>query len=145
MKQMQFSVEIHATKDQVWNTLWRDKTFQQWAGIIDPGTYLVGELKQGSEVQFISSESGYGVTSLVAELITDEYLLLKHRADTQERGARQRDDEWTGGQESYALTENNGMTTLTVTVDVPAELEDALTVSYPKALACVRQLAEQRL
>jgi len=42
---MKFSVEIHAPREIVWSTLWQDETFRQWAGMIDPGTYMKGELK----------------------------------------------------------------------------------------------------
>jgi hypothetical protein len=142
MKEMQFSIEIHATKQKVWNTLWQDKTFREWANIIDPGTYMVGDLKEGNEIQFISSESGYGVTSLVEKLVVGEFLLLKHQVDTQEAGTRERENEWTGGEESYSLTEKNGVTTVTVTVGVPPKMEEYFKVSYPKALERVKVLAE---
>src|SRR5437870_13524344 len=99
MKEMQFSVEINATKEKVWDTLWQDETFREWAGIIDPGTYMVGELKEGNEIQFISAENGYGVTSLVEKLIEGEFLLLRHHADTQDEGKREREKQWTGGKE----------------------------------------------
>lgn len=82
MKELQFQVEINATKEKVWDTLWQDETFRKWAGIIDPGTYMVGELKEGSGVQYISAENGYGVTSLVEKVRHAEYLMLKHKADT---------------------------------------------------------------
>lgn len=142
MKEMQFRVEIHAPKEKVWNTLWQDETFRQWAGIIDPGTHMVGDLKEGGEVQFISA-NGYGVTSLVEKLIVNEFLLLKHRADTQDDGKRERAEEWTGGGESYSLKEEDGTTTLTVTFGVPPELEEYFKVSYPKALQRVKELAEE--
>lgn len=142
MKELQFSVEINATKERVWETLWQDESLREWASIIDPGTYMVGDLKEGSEVQFISSESGYGVTSLVEKLTVNEFLLLRHRADTQEEGARERDNEWTGGEETYALSESNGATTLTVAFDVPPELEGYFKTNYPKALNRVKELAE---
>lgn len=144
MDKMQFSVEINATREQVWDTLWQDETFRQWAGIIDPGTYMLGTLEQGNEVQFISSVNGYGVTSLVEKLMPGEFLLLKHRADTQEKGKRERENEWTGGEESYSLSEKNGVTTLTVEFDVPPELKQEFKVSYPKALEKVRVLAERK-
>jgi uncharacterized protein YndB with AHSA1/START domain len=144
MKEMQFLVEINATKERVWDTLWRDETFRQWAGIVDPGTYMVGELKVGNEVQFISSENGYGVTSLVAKLTPGEYLLLRHAADTQEGGKRERAQEWTGGEESYSLTEKDGVTTLTAAFDVPSEMAEMFKVSYPKALERVKELAEEK-
>jgi hypothetical protein len=143
MKEVRFSVEIHATKARVWDTLWQDETLREWASVIDPGTYMVGDLKEGNEVEFISSVNGYGVTSLVQELVAGEFLLLRHRADTQEGGTLRRDDEWTGGEESYSLVENGGTTTLTVVFDVPPEMEEEFRVNYPKALERVRELAER--
>jgi uncharacterized protein YndB with AHSA1/START domain len=143
MKELQFSIEIDASRETVWNTLWSDETFRDWAGIIDPGTYMMGILKEGNEVQFISSENGYGVTSLVEKLVANEFLLFRHHADTQESGKQAREKEWTGGKESYSLVESEGVTTLTAAFDVPPELEDYFKVNYPKALERVKQLAER--
>ena len=141
---MQFSIEINATKERVWDTMWQDGTFREWASIIDPETYMAGDLKEGNEIQFISSESGYGVTSLVEKLVAGEFLLLRHRADTQEEGKREREEQWTGGEESYSLAEKDGTTTLTVAFDVPPELEEEFKVNYPKALERLRELAERQ-
>lgn len=142
MKEIQFSIDIHTPKEKVWNVLWQDETFRDWAGLIDPGTYMVGELKEGNEVQYISAENGYGVTSLVEKLVENEYLLLRHQADTQDTGARDREKQWTGGGESYTLEEKDGVTTLTVALDVPEELEEIMNDSYPRALQRVKVLAE---
>ncbi|MEK7599798.1 MAG: hypothetical protein AAB462_02085 [Patescibacteria group bacterium] len=142
MNKMQFVVEINATKQKVWDTLWQDTTFRQWAGIIDPGTYMVGDLQQGNEVQYISA-NGFGVTSLVEKLVVGEFLLLKHRADTQDQGKQERKKEWTGGQESYSLDEKDGTTTLTVAFDVPPELEGYFAINFPKALERVKVLTER--
>lgn len=144
MKELQFSIEINATRERVWDTLWQDETFREWASIIDPQTYMVGELKEGNEIQFISSASGYGVTSLVEKLVVGQFLLLRHHADTQESGKRERDQEWTGGAETYSLVNNDGATTLTVVFDVPPELEEEFKVSYPKALERVKMLSERK-
>jgi hypothetical protein len=144
MKEMQFLVEISATKEKVWDTLWQDETLREWAGIIDPGTYMSGELKEGNEVQFISSENGYGVTSLVEKLIDGEFLLLRHHADTQEGGKQERENQWTGGKESYSLAEKDDTTTLTVAFDVPPELKEYFKDNYPKALEQVKVLAERK-
>lgn len=142
MKEMQFTIQINAPKEKVWQVLWQDETLRQWAGLVDPGTYMVGELKEGNEVQFISAENGYGVTSLVEKITPNEYVLFKHQADTQNTGAEERDKQWTGGDESYTLTEDNGVTTLNMAFDVPEELEDIMAESYPKALNKVKELAE---
>lgn len=144
MKEMQFVVEIDANKEKVWDTLWQDGTFREWAGIIDPGTYMVGDLKEGNEVQYISADNGYGVTSLVEKLVVNEFLLLRHQADTQDTGKQLREEEWTGGTESYSLAEKSGVTTLTVAFDVPSELEEYFKDAYPKALERVKTLAETK-
>lgn len=142
MNEMQFVIDIKAPKDVVWNTLWQDETFRDWASVIDPETYMVGDLVEGNEVQFISADGGYGVTSLVEKLTPGEFVLLRHSADTQDEGKREREKEWTGGKESYALAEANGVTTLTVVFDMPPEQEEYFQLNYPKALERVQELAE---
>ncbi len=103
---------------------------------------MVGDLQQGNEVQYISA-NGFGVTSLVEKLVVGEFLLLKHRADTQDQGKQERKKEWTGGQESYSLDEKDGTTTLTVAFDVPPELEGYFAINFPKALERVKVLTER--
>lgn len=106
---------------------------------------MVGELKEGSEVQFISSASGYGVTSLVEELTQNELVIFRHQADTKDSGDKKRKKEWTGGTESYSLTENDNSTILTVDIDVPPEQEETFKDLMPKALARVKILAEKKV
>lgn len=140
---MKFTVEINATQEKVWETLWQDETLREWAGIIDPGTHMVGDFKEGCEIQFISG-NGYGVTSLVEKLTTNEFLLLRHSADTQDDGKQERKKEWTGGSESYSLAEKDDITTLTTAFDVPPEQEEYFKLNYPKALKKVKELAESK-
>jgi uncharacterized protein YndB with AHSA1/START domain len=144
MKKMQFSTEINASKEKVWKTLWEDATFRDWANIIDEGLYLEGVLKEGNEIQFLSSVNGYGVTSLVEIFRPNEFILFRHNADTKENGEQEREKEWTGAAESYSLTEKDGMTTLTVETDIPQEQEETFNTRLPKALARVKMLAEKK-
>ena len=122
MKKLQFSIEINASKESVWATLWEDASFRVWANLIDEGTYMRGEMKEGNEIQFLSSLNGYGVTSLIEKLDLNAFVLFRHSADTKESGQQEREKEWTGGTESYSLTEKNRITTLTVNTEVPEEL-----------------------
>ncbi|MEI8201315.1 MAG: hypothetical protein WCG21_14755 [Eubacteriales bacterium] len=143
MKKIQFSVEINASKESVWATLWEDATFRDWANIIDEGTYMKGVMKEGNEIEFISAVNGYGVTSLIEKLIPNEFVLFLHRADTKESGQQEREKEWTGGTESYSLTEKDGVTALIVTADIPDELEEIFNARLPKALDRIKTLAEK--
>lgn len=105
---------------------------------------MTGDLKEGNEVQYISAKNGYGVTSVVEKLITGEFLLLRHSADTQDTGKHERKKEWTDGEESYALVERDGITTLTVAFDVPSKMEEYFKVTYPEALRCLKILSEKK-
>ncbi len=93
MKQIQFSIEIQSSKENVWNTLWNDTTFRIWANIIDEGTYMVGELIQGKTVQFLSGSSGYGVTSYIENVVQNEFIRFKHLQDTMDLGFNTREPE----------------------------------------------------
>lgn len=141
MQKLQFSIEIKSPKETVWKTLWEDKTFRDWANNIDEGMYMTGDLKEGKEVQFMSP-SGFGVTSLVDKLIVNEFVSFRHMMDTQD--GEKREKEWTGGTESYSLTENSGVTTLTIELDVPPEQEENFNDRLPKALDRVKILAEKK-
>jgi hypothetical protein len=143
MKTMRFPIDINATKERVWATLWDDRTFRDWANLIDEGTYLKGNLEEGKEIEFLSAENGYGVTSLVEKLEPSAYVLFRHSADTQESGQQLREKEWTGGMESYSLTERNGVTTLVVLADIPEDMEEIFAVRLPQALERVKALAEE--
>lgn len=144
MRKLEYSIKIKASKEKVWNTLWEDKTFRDWANFIDEGTYMKGVLNEGNKVEFISSVNGYGVTSLVEKLSPNEFVVFRHSSDTIESGEQEREQEWTGGMESYSLTENDGVTTLTVEIDVPPEQEETFKDRQPKALERIKLLSEEK-
>ena len=143
MKNIEFSIAIKASKEKVWATLWDDVSFRDWASMVDEGTYMKGIMKEGNEIQFLSSVNGYGVTSLIAKLSPNEYVLFRHNADTKEAGQQEREKEWTGGTESYSLAEKKGVTTLIVKTDVPEEQEETFRIRIPEALERIKTLAEK--
>lgn len=143
MIDLEFKIIINKPKELVWFVLWDDQSFRDWANNIDEGTYLLGDLAEGNEIQFISSINGYGVTSLVSKLVLYEYILFKHAADTQDAGTETRDKQWTGGSESYSLSEVNGKTELIIKSEIPDELVDIFKVSMPIAINRIKELAEQ--
>lgn len=142
MIELQFEIGINTTKETVWSAIFDDTSFRDWANIIDEGTYMIGEMKEGNEIQFISSINGYGVTSLVSKLIPYEYVLFKHASDTQMSGATTRDKQWTGGSESYTLIEKEGQTFLTIKSEVPEELVEMFNDRLPRAIQRIKELAE---
>ena len=144
MKELEYQIIINKPKEIVWFTIWDDQSFRDWSNNIDKGTYMLGGIIEGNEIQFISSVNGYGVTSLISKLIPNEYVLFKHASDTQNTGTETRDKQWTGGSESYTLTENNGSTVLIIKSEIPDELVELFNVSMPKALERIKYLSEKK-
>lgn len=101
-------------------------------------------MKEGNEVQFISSISGYGVKSLIEKLIPYEFILFRQIEDTKENGDQEREKEWTGGMESYSLLEKSGVTMLTIELDVPTGQKETFKVRFPKALERIKILEEKK-
>ena len=143
MKKLHYTIDIKASREIVWKTLWDEATFHDWASLIDEGTYMQGIMKEGSEVQFISSTNGYGVTSFIEKLIVNEYVLFKHQADTIEHGQDIREIEWTGGTESYHLIDKDDKTELIIWLDVPLHQEETFNERVPRALYRVKELSEE--
>lgn len=137
-----FFITIQAGKQTIWNVLWEETSFQDWANLIDEGTYMKGTLKENRQVEFISAVNGYGVTSLVEELRPHEYIRFQHQADTQESGSDVRAEEWTGGTESYLLEDNEEGVKLSMTLTIPAHQLPVFSERVPKALARIKVLAE---
>lgn len=144
MQRQEYSVSVAASKERVWSVLWGDETFKDWAGIIDEGQYMLGELAEGKKVHFLSA-SGYGVVSLIERLIPNEYVSIRQLADLKdgkEQPFANKEQDWAGGQESYSLHEADGLTTLTVALDVPGEHAAEFESTMPRALRRIKELAE---
>lgn len=150
MKNLQHSIEINASKEKIWSVLWDDTTLRDWAGIIDPGTYMTGPLVEGNEINFIGNSDGgvrYGVTSKVEKLIPFEHITLRQIADIKvadDGTIDKRDPQWTGSVETFELEEKAGKTTLTHTQDIPDELVEYFENALPKVQERIKILAEQK-
>lgn len=146
MKRLRFSIDINAPREKVWKVLWEDATFRDWAGIIDKGTYAIGDWKEGGKIQFLSSVAGYGVLSIIEKFVPNEHVSFKQLADLKdgkEHPFKDKEKEWAGGYESYSLKENAGVTTISVEIDVPDEHRDEFEDRFPRALERVKVMAEE--
>lgn len=144
MKKLNFSIEIKAPKENVWAVLWDDTTYRQWTSAFSEGSYAVSDWQEGSKVLFLSPE-GEGMFSMIAKKIPNEFMSFKHLG-TVKNGIEQPDSEetkkWSGAMENYSLEEKNGVTELTVAMDITEEHEKSFKEIFPKALESVKTLSE---
>lgn len=142
MEKMKFNVQINAPKEKVWQTLWNDDTYRQWTAAFHEGSYAKGEWKEGANIQFLTPE-GDGMYSRIQKLIPNQQMTFVHQGEIK-GGEEQPQSAWAGAEESYYLTENNGVTELAVETDTDDKYLEYFKDTFPKALQAVKELAEAK-
>jgi len=145
MKKANFSVNINAPKEKVWEALWNDKTYREWTSVFSEGSHAVSDWKEGSKVLFMGPDGG-GMFSRIAKLEPNTYMSFQHLGelkDGQEQPANEKTKEWAGMHENYRLTETDGGTKLDVDMDMNEEYAEYFNGVFPKALEKVKEIAER--
>jgi len=144
MKKLNLSIKINSPKEKVWKVLWDDVSYRKWTGAFSEGSYAVSDWKEGSKILFLSPV-GEGMFSMIFKKNPNELMSFKHLG-TVKNGEEQPENEeskkWSGAMENYSLHESNGVTELTVTMDITEEFEQYFKEAFPKALELVKRLAE---
>jgi hypothetical protein len=78
--------------------------------------------------------------ALIDKKIPNEQMTFRHLGEIKD-GVEQSQD-WQGALESYHLSENQGVTTLHIELDIVEEYEQMFRDTFPKALEAVKQIAE---
>ncbi|ESU24135.1 Activator of Hsp90 ATPase-like protein [Flavobacterium saliperosum S13] len=144
MKKMQFSISINAPKEKVWQTLWNDDTYQKWTSVFSEGSKAVSDWKEGSRIHFLN-ENNDGMYSTIDKRVDNEIMNFKHIGNIKNGVELPLDattESWSGSTENYTLKEANGVTTLTVEMDIVADYQDYFNEKFPIALNKVKELAE---
>lgn len=147
MEKINFSVNISATKEKVWNTLWDDATYRQWTSVFSPSSYAVTDnWRAGTKVLFLDS-GGSGMVSEVVENRQYDYMSFKHLGEVKngvEDTTSDKVKEWNGVTENYTLTETGGNTNVLVEIEgrITKEFKDFFANTFPKALDKLKMLAE---
>lgn len=145
MKRKKFEIRINATPEQVWQVLWDDSTYRQWTSVFAEGSHAVSDWKKGSKVLFLDPQ-GRGMVSRIADLVENRFMSFEHLGevndgieDTQSEKVKQ----WAGAFENYTLTQIEGATLLTTDIDLDGEFVPMFSEMFPRALAKIKELAEQ--
>lgn len=144
MKKVQFSVEINAPKEKVWNVLWDDATYRKWTSVFSEGSYAVSDWKEGSRVHFLNANND-GMYSVIDQCIENKIMNFKHIGNIKHGVEMPLDattENWSGATENYTLNEKNGITTLTVDTNIVGEYQDYFNEKFPLALDLIKKLAE---
>jgi hypothetical protein len=151
MKRLQYKIDIKAPVAKVYKTMLglEDKsTYEAWTAEFNPSSTYEGSWDKGSKILFVGvGEDGQrgGMVSEIAENILNQFVSIRHlgivKGDT-EITSGEEVEAWAGGLENYSFEENNGMTTLTVDIDMVEDYIDYFDRAYPKALNKLKQTIE---
>ena len=143
MKRIQFKKDIKAPAAHVYNIMLGidDKaTYEQWTAEFNPTSTYVGNWEKGSKMYFVGTdENGKkgGMISKIEDNIPNQFVSICHLGmldGDKEITEGPEVEPWAGCMEIYSFKENNGITTVTVELDVTEEHEDYFNTTWVKAL-----------
>jgi uncharacterized protein YndB with AHSA1/START domain len=144
MKPLEFSIDIEAPREKVWEVLWHDETFRDWTSEFaqdSAGSRLVSDWEEGSRFEYFAGDAGsYGV---IETLVPAEQAVFRHLGDIDSEEDRPSNEGDTFVEE-YRLEQAGNLTTLRLSqATPPPEHRDTLEAAIPRALERVKQLAVQ--
>lgn len=152
MKKIQYSRDIKASAEKVYNIMLgidNIKTYEQWTAEFNATSTYEGSWEKGSKIYFVGTdENGKkgGMVSEIADNIPAKFVSIRHYGildDKNEITEGPEVEKWAGCLENYSLDEHNGVTTVTVEVDVTEDFMDYFDTTWPKALNKLKELSEK--
>jgi len=132
-------IDINASAEKVWQVLWNKDSYKKWATAFMPGSHYIGDLKPGGRIQFLDPDNN-GMESDVESVTRNREIIFHHLFEL-EAGKEGRSLE--DMREKYLLNEQDGVTTLSVSSDMPQEYFGEMDAATTKALQIIKELAEQ--
>jgi hypothetical protein len=144
MDKMQFSIEIQAPPEKVWETMLGEETYKQWTSAFAADSQVITDWQEGSKAVF-GDGKGSGMLSRIEKNVPNRFLSIKHLGmikngveDTESEEVKS----WAGALENYTLEEVNGSTNLRIEMDISEAFKDYFIETWPKALAKLKEISE---
>lgn len=148
MKKLTYSIKINAPVAKVFTTMIARPTYKQWTAAFNPTSDYEGGWNTGDKIYFIGTdETGKqgGMVSRIAENIPNQLISIQHL------GILDGDKEildgpevegWGNALENYSFSESNGVTTVSVEMDMKEDYVDYFNETWPKALGILKGICE---
>lgn len=145
MKKLNFTTQINAPREAVWNILWSKETYPKWTSVFMEGSYAESDWKEGSKILFLGPDEHGGtggMTSRIAKLVPNDTMVFEHLGEVK-NGVEDFSKGWSDAFEKYFLrTSADCGTELNVELDTLDEYASYFEETFPKALVKIKELAE---
>lgn len=152
MKKIQFKISINAPISKVYDFMLgisSKSTYEQWTALFNSTSTFDGNWNKGSKILFIGvDDKGVkgGMVSEIIENIPSRFVSIRHYGLVKgEKEITEGPDveKWANGFENYTFDGDNGITMLTVDLDITEDFEDYMNQTYPKALDKLKEITEK--
>ena len=140
MKFLEFEIQINATPEKVWETLFTQDSYKKWASAMNEGTYFEGNWEVGSIMKFLDPQNN-GMYNLVTENIRFKVLGLKHLGWILKGELSPQN--WEDSTLNYILEPSENGTLLKGTVNSLDEFVEFFNSKYPQNFEHIKRLAEE--
>ena len=140
MKFLEFEIQINATPEKVWETLFTQDSYKKWASAMNEGTYFEGNWEVGSIMKFLDPQNN-GMYNLVTENIRFKVLGMKHLGWILKGELSPQN--WEDSTLNYILEPRENGTLLKGTVNSLDEFVEFFNSKYPQNFEHIKRLAEE--
>ena len=140
MKFLEFEIQINATPEKVWETLFTQDSYKKWASAMNEGTYFEGNWEVGSIMKFLDPQNN-GMYNLVTENIRFKVLGMKHLGWILKGELSPQN--WEDSTLNYILEPSENGTLLKGTVNSLDEFVEFFNSKYPQNIEHIKRLAEE--
>ncbi|KAK6021542.1 hypothetical protein OSTOST_12784 [Ostertagia ostertagi] len=144
MEKLQFNIDINATPEKVWKTLWTDDTYRKWTAAFMEGSLAETDWQKGSKALFLDGK-GNGMVARIADNKPNEFMSIQHLGEIKngvEDTTSEKVKSWAGAFENYTLKKKGDNTELVIDMDISPEFKDMFEKIWPVALNNIKNLSE---
>jgi uncharacterized protein YndB with AHSA1/START domain len=139
---LQFNIQIQASPERVWNTLFSSPSYSVWTSVFCNGSYALTDWQTGSNYQFLNP-SGDGIFGIITQHETNKKMYFTHHGEVKNLLNQEVGGEWYNMTEMYMLETNDDGCILVIEITTPEGYTSYFEEVYPKALAKVKLLSEK--
>lgn len=147
MKHLEFKIEISSPAKKVWETMLNKETYEQWVSKSWPNSSYDGKWEQGQKIKFMGPD-GSGTLAEIVEAKPYQSIVARHIAVLGPGGTEDRTSDiakgWIGTMEGYKFAEQQGKTTVTVSIDTPPDWAKMFEEGWPAALEELKRITERQ-
>ena len=138
MKLLEFTTQISATPEKVWNVLFTQDSYGKWSSAMNSGTYFEGNWEEGSILKFLDQKNN-GMYNLVEINKENQLLRMKHIGWIMDGELSPQG--WEDSTVTYILEPNDNGTLLKAEVNSLDEFIEFFNTKYPQNFELIKNIS----